>query len=266
MSKARDIASAAPAPSTVSATELGYVDGVTSAIQTQLDAKTAKSTLTTTGDIYYASSASTPARLGIGSSAQVLTVAAGVPSWATPAAGGGLTLISETVASSLSSLSFSSLGSYKQLMLMWGGIRHSATGSAFGMRFNNNSSSIYIGGGMAMTTPSSVINQGDEQDQLVTATGIAAAYPFGESTTAGALYTDVSGYLLLDNPTSTTKAKHYSYSYTYYNNISGKYSARQITGYFDSTTAVTSIDIFRTAGSATFSNQSNSTIRLYGVN
>jgi hypothetical protein len=84
MSKARDIASAAPAPSTVSATELGYVDGVTSAIQTQLDAKTAKSTLTTTGDIYYASAANTPARLGIGSTDQVLKVTAGVPAWATP--------------------------------------------------------------------------------------------------------------------------------------------------------------------------------------
>jgi hypothetical protein len=85
MTKARDIASAAPAPSTVSATELGYVDGVTSAIQTQLDAKTAKSTLTTTGDIYYASSANTPARLGIGSTGNVLTVASGIPSWAAPA-------------------------------------------------------------------------------------------------------------------------------------------------------------------------------------
>jgi hypothetical protein len=41
--------------------------------------------LTTTGDIMYASSASNPARLAIGSSAQVLTVASGVPSWATPA-------------------------------------------------------------------------------------------------------------------------------------------------------------------------------------
>jgi|688.fasta_scaffold39432_8 hypothetical protein len=89
MSKARDIASAAPAPSTVSATELGYVDGVTSAIQTQLDAKTAKSTLTTTGDIYYASAANTPARLGIGSTGNVLTVASGIPSWAAPAGGGG---------------------------------------------------------------------------------------------------------------------------------------------------------------------------------
>ena len=50
--------------------------------------------LTTTGDTFYASAAGTPARLGIGSSAQVLTVASGVPSWATPAvAASGLTLI-----------------------------------------------------------------------------------------------------------------------------------------------------------------------------
>ena len=88
MTKARDIASAAPAPSTVSATELGYLDGVSSAIQTQVDAKTAKDTLTTTGDIYYASGANTPARLGIGSTGNVLTVASGIPSWAAPAGGG----------------------------------------------------------------------------------------------------------------------------------------------------------------------------------
>jgi hypothetical protein len=116
MTKARDLANASTALSAVTATELGYVDGVTSAIQTQLnakqavvsgvndteigyldgvtsavqtqlDAKIAKSLTTTTGDIIYASSANTPARLGIGSSAQVLTVVSGVPSWAT--AGGG---------------------------------------------------------------------------------------------------------------------------------------------------------------------------------
>lgn len=44
--------------------------------------------LTTTGDTIYASAASTPARLGIGSTGQVLTVAGGVPTWATPAGGG----------------------------------------------------------------------------------------------------------------------------------------------------------------------------------
>jgi hypothetical protein len=106
MSKARDIASAIPAPSTVSSAELGYLDGVTSAIQTQVDAKIAKTLTTTTGDIIYASGANTPARLGIGSSAQVLTVSGGVPSWATPAGGGkvlqvvqGTTSTSTTVAS-----------------------------------------------------------------------------------------------------------------------------------------------------------------------
>lgn len=44
--------------------------------------------LTTTGDTIYASATSTPARLGIGSTGQVLTVAGGVPTWAAPAAGG----------------------------------------------------------------------------------------------------------------------------------------------------------------------------------
>ena len=48
MTKARDIASAAPAPSTVSATELGYLDGVTSAVQTQIDNKLATSTASST--------------------------------------------------------------------------------------------------------------------------------------------------------------------------------------------------------------------------
>jgi len=48
--------------------------------------------LTTTGDTYYASAAGTPARLGIGTTSQVMTVAAGVPSWATPSSG-ALTLI-----------------------------------------------------------------------------------------------------------------------------------------------------------------------------
>jgi hypothetical protein len=101
MSKARDIASAPIAPSTVSATELGYVDGVTSAIQTQLDAKTAKSTLTTTGDIYYASGANTPTRLGIGSTGNVLTVASGIPSWAAPAGGGKVLQVVSATTSTL---------------------------------------------------------------------------------------------------------------------------------------------------------------------
>jgi hypothetical protein len=48
--------------------------------------------MTTTGDTIYSSSGSTPARLGIGTTGQVLTVAGGVPSWATPGGGGGKVL------------------------------------------------------------------------------------------------------------------------------------------------------------------------------
>jgi len=42
--------------------------------------------MTTTGDTIYSSSGSTPARLGIGSTGQILTVAGGIPSWATASA------------------------------------------------------------------------------------------------------------------------------------------------------------------------------------
>jgi hypothetical protein len=97
MSKARDIASAAPAPSTVSATELGYVDGVTSAIQTQIDSKIGSASainptiVDAKGDIIAATAADTVARLAVGTNGQVLTAASGQATglqWATPAAGG----------------------------------------------------------------------------------------------------------------------------------------------------------------------------------
>jgi len=47
MTKARDLANASTALSAVSATELGYLDGVTSAVQTQMDAKAPSSTAVT---------------------------------------------------------------------------------------------------------------------------------------------------------------------------------------------------------------------------
>ena len=63
--------------------------------------------MTTTGDTIYSSSGSTPARLGIGTTGQVLTVAGGVPSWATPAGGGGkvLQVVQGTLATSASTTS-----------------------------------------------------------------------------------------------------------------------------------------------------------------
>lgn len=53
MTKARDLANASTALSAVSATELGYVDGVTSAIQTQIDGKQAINANVSTTELGY---------------------------------------------------------------------------------------------------------------------------------------------------------------------------------------------------------------------
>lgn len=58
---------------TATVTQVNYLNTATSDIQVQLDAKTLKSTLTTKGDIYAATAASTPARVAVGTDGQVLT-------------------------------------------------------------------------------------------------------------------------------------------------------------------------------------------------
>ena len=258
MTKARDIASAIPAPSTVSSAELGYLDGVTSAIQTQLDAKTAKATLTTTGDIYYASSASTPARLGIGSSAQVLTVASGVPSWATPAAGGGMTLIQETTASALSSLTFSSLGSYKQLLLIWSQVNYSGNG-VIGLRFNNNTGTVY-------TTQTAANVDAAGSVDFRTSTYIEPVWSlFGQSVTNTTTANRGNGFILIDNYTSTTKYKTFNGRANWRDNQYANVISVDFTGSFNDTTAITTIDIYQHTSTPTFTNQTGGSYRLYGL-
>lgn len=90
-------------------------------------------TMTTTGDVLYASAASTPARLGIGSSGQVLTVASGLPSWATA---GGTTLISTTTMSGASVTLSSIPQTYTYLLLVFNEFTNS-TGDGY-FRINPN--------------------------------------------------------------------------------------------------------------------------------
>ena len=143
MSKARDIASAAPAPSTVSATEIGYLDGVTSAIQTQLDAKTAKSTLTTKGDVYAATAASTVTRLGVGANATVLTAdsaeATGLK-WAAPAGGAGNMAQIATGTLSGASVVISGLSSYTDILVVMYNVTNNTANGYVVLRLNATSS------------------------------------------------------------------------------------------------------------------------------
>jgi len=154
---------------TVSSTEIGYVDGVTSAIQTQLDAKIAKTLTTTTGDIIYASGANTPARLGIGSSAQVLTVASGVPSWAA-ASSGAMTLIgTTTLGTAAADITFSSISSsYQNLKIIFSG-RGSSAGNNVDqllIQVNGDTASnyrtVYMGGfSTVAVTTTGALGRGD---------------------------------------------------------------------------------------------------------
>lgn len=82
-----------------------------------LTTKTDKSTLTTTGDIYYASSANTPSRRAIGTTGQVLTVSGGVPTWATPSSSGSHTLLSTTTLGTATTTVSSISQSYKHLYI-----------------------------------------------------------------------------------------------------------------------------------------------------
>ena len=77
--------------------------------------------MTTTGDTIYSSSGSTPARLGIGSTGQVLTVAAGIPSWATPASGAGMTFIAVETFSAVSSVTFNNVftSTYRNYLVLF---------------------------------------------------------------------------------------------------------------------------------------------------
>jgi hypothetical protein len=94
--------------------------------------------MTTTGDTIYSSSGSTPARLGIGSTGDVLTIAGGVPSWAAPVSG-GMTLLSTTnllgATVSISSISTS----YNKLFVL---VRNPTLSSAGSIFFKFNTSTV----------------------------------------------------------------------------------------------------------------------------
>ena len=96
--------------------------------------------MTTTGDTIYSSSGSTPARLGIGSTGQVLTVSGGLPVWAT-AASGGMTLLSTTTLSGSSTTISSISQNYKNLLVI---MKNATNSNNATPRFKLNGSGTYV--------------------------------------------------------------------------------------------------------------------------
>ena len=214
--------------------------------------------MTTTGDIVYASSGSTPGRIGIGSTGNVLTVAGGIPSWAAPAAGGGMTLIEEKVASASGPLTFSSIpGTHKQLQLIITGLYQSTTG-VFGLRFNNSSSSVYTTASWGLDNVSA--NQQTFQTNQVWWMG-ESLMPTGTTSTTPTQTFKLN--LTIDNYASTTKFKTFIGQRQYFISSTNYNSA--FLGEFGDTTAITSIEIFQVSGSSTLTNNASTSIRLYGI-
>jgi hypothetical protein len=222
--------------------------------------------ITTAGDLLYGTAADTVARLGIGTASQVLAVNSGAtaPEWVTPAGGGGgLTLISDTQASANSSITFSSLGSYKQLILVWYGVKHSGNGSTFSLRLNNDSTaSIYEGRGTS-AVGGTFITVGTDVSSL-SPVGNIQFFMFGKNASGGGKEAS-SGYVIIDNYTSTTRFKTINCKFAYYDISLNTSNEVDMNMFYRSTSAVTSLDIVRLSGSDTLTNEADTSIRLYGL-
>ena len=101
--------------------------------------------MTTTGDIVYSSSGSTPARLGIGSTGQVLTVSGGIPSWATAGASPNYQLINAggTALTGATTITVSGISGKNELFILVDGASSANAGSNISLRLNADSGTNY---------------------------------------------------------------------------------------------------------------------------
>jgi hypothetical protein len=194
--------------------------------------------MTTTGDTIYSSSGSTPARLGIGTTGQVLTVAGGVPSWATASSGGMTSIASGSLSGA--SVSLTSIpGTYNHLQLV---LNNVGTSSAADTTFtlNNDTGANY---GLIRMRAASVVNN-------------ANLNYFGGPPSVGAAGNAMSIILDIFNYTNTTTRKIMQCFVFKTSNSSDQ--ALSVGGY-DATAAITSLQIL--SGST----YSSGTYTLYGV-
>ena len=216
-----------------------------------------KNTLTTTGDILYASGSATVARLGIGTASQVLSVSGGVPAWTTPASGGGMTLIATATPNAATSISFTSIpGTYKHLLVVVAGAYNSVVDTSWSLRLNNSGSDYYWAG--VATLGSNDVGAGDNQDALP-GLGYHVHSPISRTSTVSSAYqrharSDIWIYRYAE-PENTSVM----WRTTGWNSGSG-HSTALCFGQWRDTTAVNRVDLVRSSTQTV-----TGTIYLYGV-
>lgn len=175
-----------------------------------------------------------------------------------PTVPSSITLISETTASALTSLTLGSIPStYKDLMLVWGGVFTSDNSTAFFIRFNNASGNFYQGIYNEQTTIGSNLNN---HAGLMNSGNLVS----GSSTSSLDAHNSV-GVLRIYDYASTTRFKRYDLESRCRDVGAGVTRTGLVNAVFSSTSAISSIDIYRSAGSGSFSNVTSTSIRLYGV-
>ena len=73
------------------------------------------------------------------------------------------------------------------------------------------------------------------------------------------------GSITIYDYASTSKYKYYQAQYSYYTTNNSRNNFFSVQGYFQDTTAISSLNVVRTSGTATMTNLTNTSIRLYGV-
>ena len=205
---------------------------------------------TTLGDIEYRSStANTNTRLGIGSTNQVLTVAGGVPTWAT-ASSNGMTLISTTTLSGASTtISFSATG-YNQIAFNWYGV--DISGGDAGMQLHPNGSAT-ISSFTTITSGGSTLNSYANFNSYIQA---------NHGTSIKGANTDNAGWIVIDNPTSATNRKTFNHRTVWVNGNSTENSSLNQAGGITTNTELTSMGFVLDTGSRTFA---AGTVKLWGI-
>ena len=204
--------------------------------------------MTTTGDTIYSSSGSTPARLGIGTAGQVLQVNSGAtaPEWATPAAGGGMTLISTTTLSG-ASISLTSIPTtYKDLKMVFRNVLPSVDGAQVIISFNEDTASnrhwynSNVGDITGQNFNNTIFAPTINGDNATSQTLCEIIYPDYANTTTWKMALATA---LVTNATTTTNFNWY-----------------RSTGVYNQTAALTSFAISLNSGNFT-----SGTLLLYGV-
>ena len=198
--------------------------------------------MTTTADVIYSSSGSTPARLGIGTANQVLAVNSGAtaPEWQTISSG-GMTLISTTSLTGASVALTSIPQSYVHLQLIVLNYKSDTASQYLNLRFNQDSSAnqhaLSTGafqGAYSFNQTSSQVSKADNP-----------------ATSQGQIVIDIFNYT---NATIRKKGMVYGIGES-----AGDQNANFCIAY-KTTTAISSFDLFPDSG-----NFSTGTVLLYGV-